>query len=139
VLNPVNSTMIATALSPIGREFGVGAGATAWLVSVMYLASAIGQPVAGRLADQFGPRRVFLTGGLLVAVAGVVGALGPTFGWLVAGARWSGWARVRSTRRRSPWSGSRQIGSACRRRPASWWTRWGGGPSSRSTRLSASS
>jgi MFS family permease len=76
--------MIATALSPIGREFGVGAGATAWLVSVMYLASAIGQPVAGRLADQFGPRRVFLAGGVLVAVAGVVGALGPTFGWLVA-------------------------------------------------------
>jgi MFS family permease len=84
VLNPVNSTMIATALSPIGREFGVGAGATAWLVSVMYLTSAIGQPVAGRLADQFGPRRVFLAGGVLVAVAGVVGALGPTFGWLVA-------------------------------------------------------
>jgi MFS family permease len=51
---------------------------------VMYLASAIGQPVAGRLADQFGPRRVFLAGGVLVTVAGVVGALGPTFGWLVA-------------------------------------------------------
>jgi MFS family permease len=84
VLNPVNSTMIATALSPIGRAFGVGAGATAWLVSVMYLASAIGQPVAGRLADQFGPRRVFLVGGVLVAVAGMIGALGPTFGWLVA-------------------------------------------------------
>ncbi|MGY1820892.1 MFS transporter [Geodermatophilus sp. SYSU D00079] len=84
VLNPVNSTMIATALSPIGREFGVGAAATSWLISVMYLASAIGQPVAGRLADQFGPRRVFLAGSLLVAVAGVVGALGPTFGWVVA-------------------------------------------------------
>ncbi|SFL31646.1 Major Facilitator Superfamily protein [Geodermatophilus ruber] len=84
VLNPVNSTMIATALAPIGREFAVGAGATAWLVSVMYVASAVGQPVAGRLADQFGPRRVFLAGGLLVAVAGLIGALAPTFGWLVA-------------------------------------------------------
>jgi MFS family permease len=84
VLNPVNSTMIATALSPIGRELGIGAGGTAWLLSVMYLASAIGQPVAGRLADQFGPRRVFLAGGLLVTVAGLLGALGPTFGWLLA-------------------------------------------------------
>ena len=83
VLNPVNSTMIATALSPIGREFAVGAGATAWLVSVMYLTSAIGQPVAGRLADRFGPRRVFLAGGLLVATAGLIGTLGPTFGWVV--------------------------------------------------------
>jgi MFS family permease len=84
MLNPVNSTVIATALSPIGRELGVGSAATAWLVAVMYLASAIGQPVAGRLADQFGPRRVFLAGGLLVAAAGALGTLAPTFGWLVA-------------------------------------------------------
>ncbi|SFF24943.1 MFS transporter [Blastococcus tunisiensis] len=84
VLNPVNSTVIATALSPIGSDLGVGSAATAWLVAVMYLASAIGQPVAGRLADQFGPRRVFLAGGMLVATAGVLGALAPTFAWLVA-------------------------------------------------------
>lgn len=84
VLNPVNSTVIATALSPIGNDLGVGPAATAWLVAVMYLASAIGQPVAGRLADQFGPRRVFLVGGLLVAVAGALGALAPSFGWLLA-------------------------------------------------------
>lgn len=84
VLNAINSTMIATALVPISRDLGVGAAATAWLVSVMYLASAIGQPVAGRLADQFGPRRVFLAGGVLVAVAGLVGAFGPSFAWLVA-------------------------------------------------------
>ncbi|TQN40875.1 MFS transporter [Blastococcus colisei] len=84
MLNPVNSTVIATALSPIGGDLGVGPAATAWLVAVMYLASAIGQPVAGRLADQFGPRRVFLVGGVLVAVAGVLGALAPAFGWLVA-------------------------------------------------------
>jgi MFS family permease len=84
MLNPVNSTLIATALSPISSDLGVGSAATAWLLAVMYLASAIGQPVAGRLADQFGPRRVFLTGGLLVAAAGALGALAPTFGWLVA-------------------------------------------------------
>lgn len=83
-LNAVNSTMIATALVPISRDLGVDGAATAWLISAMYLASAIGQPVAGRLADQLGPRRVFLAGGVLVGIAGVVGALGPTFGWLVA-------------------------------------------------------
>ncbi|RZU30843.1 MFS transporter [Blastococcus saxobsidens] len=83
-LNAVNSTMIATALVPISRDLGVDAAAVAWLISVMYLASAIGQPVAGRLADQFGARRVFLAGGVLVAIAGVLGTFGPTFGWLVA-------------------------------------------------------
>jgi MFS family permease len=76
--------MIATALSPIGRELAIGPAATAWLVSVMYLASAVGQPVAGRLADQFGPRRIFLGGALLVAIGGLAGVAGLGFGWLVA-------------------------------------------------------
>ncbi|QSR30253.1 MFS transporter [Nocardioides sp. S5] len=82
-LNPLNSTMIATALSPIGRDFGVGTADIAWLVSVMYLASAIAQPVAGRLADEFGGRRVFVAGCALVAVAGLVGALGMSLALLV--------------------------------------------------------
>ncbi|GAA1921158.1 MFS transporter [Streptantibioticus ferralitis] len=51
VLNPINSTMIATALASIGAELGVGASQTAWLVACLYLASAIGQPAMGRLAD----------------------------------------------------------------------------------------
>ncbi|NYI47794.1 MFS family permease [Nocardioides aromaticivorans] len=75
--------MIATALSPIGRDFGVGTADIAWLVSVMYLASAIAQPVAGRMADEFGGRRVFVAGCALVAVAGLVGALGMSLALLV--------------------------------------------------------
>ncbi|WP_224404039.1 MFS transporter [Pseudonocardia sp. ICBG1034] len=81
--NPVNSTMIAPALTSIGRDLGVGAASTLWLVGAMYLASALGQPVAGRLSDVLGPRRVFLAGTVLVAVSGVVGALGSTLGVLV--------------------------------------------------------
>lgn len=83
LLNPVNSTMIATALVVIGRGFGVGAADTAWLVASLYLASAVAQPTMGRLADLLGPRRVFLSGLVLVAVAGVVGTVAPAFGWLV--------------------------------------------------------
>ncbi|MEZ0069430.1 MFS family permease [Streptacidiphilus sp. MAP12-20] len=83
-LNPVNSTMIATALVAIGDAFGVGAAQTAWLVAILYLASAVGQPTMGRLADLIGPRKVFLTGLSIVIAAGVVGALAPAFGWLIA-------------------------------------------------------
>ncbi|HET6633866.1 MAG TPA: MFS transporter, partial [Streptomyces sp.] len=86
VLNPVNSTMIATALVAIGRAFHVGAADTAWLVGALYLASAVAQPAMGRLADLFGPRRVLLTGLLAVTAAGVVGTLAPAFGWVI-GAR----------------------------------------------------
>src|SRR5437762_10687356 len=62
VLNPVNSSIIAVALVSIGHAFGVGASATTWLVSALYLATAIGQPMMGRLADLVGPRRVYLFG-----------------------------------------------------------------------------
>lgn len=83
VLNPINSTMIATALVAIGGSFHVGAADTAWLVSCLYLASAVAQPAMGRLADLLGPRRVFLGGLVIVGAAGVVGATAPTLGWLI--------------------------------------------------------
>jgi MFS family permease len=83
VLNPINSTMIATTLVAIGGSFHVGASDTAWLVSCLYLASAVAQPTMGRLADRLGPRRVFLGGLLVVAAAGTVGAVAPSLGWLI--------------------------------------------------------
>ncbi|SEG13208.1 Predicted arabinose efflux permease, MFS family [Actinacidiphila yanglinensis] len=83
VLNPINSTMIATTLVAIGASFHVGAADTAWLVSSLYLASAVAQPAMGRLADRLGPRRVFLTGLLVVAAAGLVGMAAPSLAWLI--------------------------------------------------------
>jgi MFS family permease len=84
ILNPVNSSMIAVALIPIGTYFGAPPAQTAWLVSGLYLATAVGQPVVGRLVDTFGPRRLYLIGTALVGVAGVLGALAPNLGVLVA-------------------------------------------------------
>src|ERR1700733_9356246 len=72
-LNPVNSSLIATALLPIAHGLGVPLGQTAALVTALYLASAIAQPTAGKAAEVFGPRRVFLAGIILVAIGGLVG------------------------------------------------------------------
>ena len=83
VLNPVNSSMIAVSLVPIGVAFGAPPTRTAWLVSALYLATAIGQPVAGRLVDLYGPRRLYLAGTALVGIAGVLGVLAPSLGLLV--------------------------------------------------------
>ncbi|MGW6280302.1 MFS transporter [Kribbella sp. NPDC055071] len=74
-LNPINSSLIATALVPIARAMGVAVGATAVLVSALYLACSIAQPTAGKLAEQLGPRRVFLVGIVLVLLGGVLGGL----------------------------------------------------------------
>jgi MFS family permease len=83
ILNPINTTMIAVALVPIGVAFGEPASATAWLVSSLYLATAIGQPVVGGLIDRYGPRRLFLPATALVGIAGIIGTLAPSFTVLV--------------------------------------------------------
>jgi MFS family permease len=84
ILNPVNSSMIAVTLVPIGVTFGAAASQTAWLVSGLYLATAIGQPVVGRLVDRFGPRAPYLVGTALAGLAGLLGAFAPSLGVLVA-------------------------------------------------------
>ncbi|PYC66064.1 MFS transporter [Streptomyces tateyamensis] len=84
ILNPINSSMIAVALVPIGAAFGAPPSRTAWLVTGLYLATAIGQPVVGRLVDAHGPRRLYLLGTGLVGVAGLFGVLAPSLGWLIA-------------------------------------------------------
>jgi MFS family permease len=83
VLNPINSTIIAVALVPIGVAFGEPASATAWLISSLYLATAVGQPVVGRLIDMYGPRRLFLPATALVGLAGVIGTLAPNLAVLI--------------------------------------------------------
>src|SRR5579875_1022247 len=75
-LNPVNSSLIATALVPIAAAVHVPVGRTAVLVSALYLATAIGQPTAGKLSEVFGPRRIFLGGIIAVLAGGLVGGLG---------------------------------------------------------------
>ncbi|MFG2520978.1 MFS transporter [Streptomyces sp. NPDC048527] len=75
-LNPINSSLIATGLVSIAHAMGVPIGQTAVLVSALYLASSIAQPTAGKLAEELGPRRVFLVGIMLVLVGGVVGGIG---------------------------------------------------------------
>jgi MFS family permease len=84
MLNPINSSVIAVALVAIGDAFGAGAARTTWLVSALYLATAVGQPTMGRLADRLGPRRVYLAGTALVGAGGLVGCLGWSLPALVA-------------------------------------------------------
>jgi MFS family permease len=84
ILNPINSSMLAVALVPIGAAFGVPPSETAWLITGLYLATAVGQPVMGRLVDSYGPRPLYLIGTTLVGIAGLMGALAPGLGVLVA-------------------------------------------------------
>jgi MFS family permease len=86
-LNPINSSVIATGLVAIATAMDVPVGKTSILISSLYLTCAIAQPTAGRLAEEFGPRRVFLLGIALVLAGGVLGAVADNLATLV-------WARV---------------------------------------------
>ena len=67
-LNPLNSSMIAVALVVLREDFGLDVATVTWVITAFYLTSAAGQPLMGRLADRFGPRRLFMLGMALVAV-----------------------------------------------------------------------
>jgi MFS family permease len=85
MLNPINTTMISVALVPIAHSLHVTSAVVIWLVAGLYLASAIAQPTMGKLADRFGPRKIYLIGLVLVIVAGILPTLMPTFaGVLIA-------------------------------------------------------
>ena len=41
LLNPINSSMIATALEPIRRTFDASISKTIWLIAALYVTSAV--------------------------------------------------------------------------------------------------
>lgn len=83
LLNPLNSSMIAVALVGIEHDFHSGVGAATWLISAFYIAGAVAQPLMGKLADRFGPRRVLVAGMALVCVVAALSPFAPNLGLLI--------------------------------------------------------
>lgn len=83
-LNPLNSSMIAVALVPMQRHFEVSVATASWLVSGFYLAASVGQPLMGRLIDQFGARRLYVAGLTIMLAASAAAPFAPSFWWVVA-------------------------------------------------------
>ncbi|MGY0693474.1 MFS transporter [Virgibacillus sp. FSP13] len=83
LLNPLNSSMISVALTRLQHEFTLTFADASWLISIFYLASAAAQPVMGKLSDMFGPKRLFLTGLILVAGASMLAPFSPNYPFLL--------------------------------------------------------
>jgi MFS family permease len=83
MLNPLNSTMLATALVYLCNSFKVTTGQGAILITSLYITSTIAQPLMGRLADMFSAKKINALGFVLIFVASLIGIFAPTFGWLI--------------------------------------------------------
>jgi MFS family permease len=84
MMNPLNSTMLATALIPLCNSFRISIGQGAILVTSLYITSTIAQPLMGRLADIFSAKTVYMSGYGLVMLSALLGLFAPAFSWLIA-------------------------------------------------------
>ena len=84
-LMPLNSTMIVVALSDIGRRLSVPRATVALLVTSYLVAMLLLQPVAGRIGDRVGPRRLTMWALAGFGATSALTSLAPSFGWLLAG------------------------------------------------------
>lgn len=74
-ITPFMANAINIAIPTIGIEFGVDQSALNWVVSGFLLSSAAFLLPFGRLADQFGRKRIFLIGMIALAAASLACAL----------------------------------------------------------------
>jgi MFS family permease len=66
-----------TTLASTAAGLGVGPGAQAWVLSAMNVGTAAGLLSGGAVGDDYGRRRTFLAGTLVLAGASVLGAIAP--------------------------------------------------------------
>ena len=74
MLAPLNSTMIAVALPRVIQEFGADVAGAGWLVTAYLITMASLQPVAGKLGDRLGRRRLILGGVACFGLASIAAA-----------------------------------------------------------------
>jgi EmrB/QacA subfamily drug resistance transporter len=78
LLVPLNSTMIVVALPQVARELGVDVAATSWIVTSYLVAMASLQPIAGKVGDRLGRKRVMLGALVYFAVASLGASVAPS-------------------------------------------------------------
>lgn len=79
----LSQTVVATAMPAIIVELG-GFGRYAWVATAYLVAATVTMPIAGRIADIYGCKRVLLAGIVLFTIASIPAGLSQTLNELVA-------------------------------------------------------
>jgi len=81
-LAAMESTVVATAMPTVIAHLG-GIRIYSWVFSAFLLTSTVTMPIWGRLADQFGRRRIYLTGMALFLVGSALAGLSQSMAQLI--------------------------------------------------------
>ena len=84
MLAPLNSTMIAVAVTDVMADFDVELSRAGWLVTAYLIGMASLQPVAGRIGDLIGRRRLILGGLAVFGLVSLAASLAPNLWALIA-------------------------------------------------------
>lgn len=82
-LVPINSTMIAVGLSAIASTFGESLLQISWVVTVYLIVMAVTQPIAGKLGDIYGNRKILLIGLVCFLIGSIACAFSFHSLWLI--------------------------------------------------------
>src|SRR5690606_23375874 len=80
----LDNGIISAALTTINRHFDVSANWGAWGITLYTLGLSISLPIAGKLSDRYGRKKLFLVEVLLFGLGSLLVAVSPTFGVYLA-------------------------------------------------------
>ncbi len=81
----LGQTLIIPAIPDIKASFGASSSAVAWLVTAYFLTASVSTPIAGRLGDMFGKRKLLAISLALFATGSLLSAAGNSLEVIVAG------------------------------------------------------
>lgn len=79
----VLQSLVAPALSTIGKDLGASTSATSWVLTAYLLSASVLTPILGRLGDMIGKRKVLIVVLTILLLGAVLAALAPNLGTLI--------------------------------------------------------
>jgi EmrB/QacA subfamily drug resistance transporter len=84
LMSSVDATVVATALSAIQSDLHANIAWSGWTITIYSLGQILVMPLAGKISDMYGRRRVFLAAAILFTVASLLCGLASNIYLLVA-------------------------------------------------------
>ncbi len=83
-MSAVDGTIVATGLPTVGHALHVRLNWTSWTITAYQLGLVVAMPLAGRLADRLGRKRVFLAAAAVFSLSSLACGFSHSIAWLIA-------------------------------------------------------